>query len=352
MGALTLEGVSKSYGEVTALADLSLEVADGELLTLVGPSGSGKSTALRVVAGLEDVDTGRVRVGERDVTRVRAADRDVGMVFQSFALFPHLSVAGNVGFGLAARGVAAAEREQAVREAAARVGIEPLLGRRPAQLSGGERQRVALARALARRPAVLLLDEPPSNLDAPLRVQTRAELRRLHGEVGTTTVHVTHDQAEALSLGQRVAVLADGVLQQVGEPRAVYDRPANTFVARFLGSPPMNLVTARASGGALVAGSVRLPLPPGPGLGEGEEVVAGFRAEEVHLVGEGRDGFDAVVEQVEEAGHERLWHVRAGEERLACRPARAERAREGERVRLGVVPGAVRLFDPASGAAR
>jgi ABC-type sugar transport system ATPase subunit len=263
------------------------------------------------------------------------------MVFQSFALFPHLTVEENIGFGLAARRTAPAEMRERVREIARRLGLEALLGRRPAQLSGGERQRVALARALTGRPGVLLLDEPLSNLDAQLRATARAELRRVHDETGVTMVYVTHDQAEALSLGDRVGVLRAGGLVQLGTPDEVYDRPATRFVAGFVGTPPMNLLEGRAAGGEVSSGPLRAPLPPGVRLGEGEPVVLGVRPEGLRPAA---DGVAAVVEVAERAGHDRVWHVRAEGVRLAVRPPAGSDARPGDTVRLEVEPSAVRLF--------
>jgi len=352
---LVLDAIEKRYGTVPALAGLSLDVGEGELLALLGPSGSGKSTALRIVAGLEQPDAGRVLIGGRDMTLAAPGQRDVAMVFQSFALFAHLTVRENIGFGLAARRTPAAERERRVREAAEVLDLGALLARRPHALSGGERQRVALARALAGRPAVLLMDEPLSNLDAPLRERARAEIRRLHRETGATVVHVTHDQGEALSLGERVAVLDAGRLRQVGAPDAVYEQPADRVVARFVGSPPMNLVTARVTGGVLRGPDpIVLPLPPGAALADGEEVLAGFRPEGARCpvaLGAG-DAFPAVLDVVEHAGHERLWQLVAGEARVAVRPPREVTAVPGETVGVAVGAGAVRLFDVATGLAR
>src|SRR5688572_31193592 len=245
MADLRYAGVRKDYGEVRALRGLDLDAVDGEFLVLVGPSGCGKSTALRTAAGLEEVTEGSIHIGDRDVTHVRPAERNVSMVFQSYALFPHLSVAENIGFGLKARRVRPGRAKVKVWAAAELVGCDALLERKPYQLSGGERQRVALARALVREPDVFLLDEPLSNLDAQLRVQMRAELKRLHRRVGATMVYVTHDQVEALTMGDRVAVLQDGVVQQVGSPDEIYEQPANRFVGRFIGSPAMNLFPAR-----------------------------------------------------------------------------------------------------------
>ena len=321
---------------------------EGELLAVLGPSGSGKSTLLRIVAGLEDADAGRVRVAGRDVTALAPAARGVAMVFQSFALFPHLTVAENVGFGMAARRTPPAEVRARVGEVARRLGLDGLLARRPSQLSGGERQRVALARALAGRPNVLLLDEPLSNLDAQLRADARAELRRLHAETGATMVYVTHDQAEALSLGDRVGVLRAGALEQLGTPDEVYDRPATRFVAGFVGTPPMNLLEGRVRGGAVEAGPLRIPLARGALPDEGAEVVAGVRPEGLRPA---PGGFEAIVEVAERAGPERIWHVRAGARLLAVRPPQDALARPGDAVRLEPDPAAVRLFDAGDGRA-
>ena len=323
--ALALEAVTKTWeGGATALSSLSLTVEPGELVTVLGPSGSGKSTALRVVAGLETPESGVVRIGDRDVTAVEPSARGVAMVFQSFALFPHLSVEDNIAFGLRARG---ASREEARARAAAvaePLGLEGLLGRRPAQLSGGERQRVALARGLAGEPDVLLLDEPLSNLDARLRAEARAEIRRVQEATGVTTLYVTHDQDEALALGHRVAVLAAGELQQVGTPDDVYDRPANRFVASFVGEPPMNLVDPAVIG------------LDAPGA------VAGFRPEHVSLGGD----VAARLELVERTGHESLWHLDVGGVKVV---ARAAGGRPGDDVRIAVDH--VRLFDAGTGEA-
>ena len=339
---LTLEDVTKRYGELVALDALTLEAQEGELLSVLGPSGSGKTTALRVIAGLERPDSGLVRIAGADMGGVPPARRGVAMVFQGFALFPHLTAAQNVVFGLAARGVEERERQARLRDIAERLHLEPVLARRPAELSGGERQRVALARALVGRPRLLLLDEPLSNLDAPLRARARAELRAAVEASGVTALHVTHDQAEALSLGSRVAVMRAGRLEQVGAPREVYARPASAFVARFVGSPGMNLVDAVVEDGELRAGALRLPLTD-ERLSDGQSVLAGFRAEHVAV---GSEGFPGDLIAVEEAGHERLWQVRVGSLDLAVRPS--VDARVGETVHLSVPAEAVRLFDPES----
>jgi multiple sugar transport system ATP-binding protein len=345
---LELENLSKDYGEGPALDGLSLSVSEGELVTILGPSGSGKTTALRVIAGLERPDEGSVRIAGDDVADVPPAGRGVAMVFQSFALFPHMTVAQNIGFGLRARGTDVEETRRRVSETAEWLGLTRLIDRRPAQLSGGERQRVALARSLVGRPRVLLMDEPLSNLDAKLRVQTRAEIRRLHAELRVTTVYVTHDQGEALSMGSRVALVDCGRLQQYAAPREVYDRPANLFVAGFLGSPPMNLVPARVQADVARAGGVHVPLH-GIEVGEGADVVLGFRAEHVSCPARGPDAFEAVLELSETVGHERVWHLRAGDVALTARPPANAVAAEGDRLRAAVDPAAVRLFHPATG---
>src|SRR5262245_38657520 len=260
MGSVALERVTKRFDDMVAVDDLTLEVADEEFLVLLGPSGCGKSTALRMIAGLEQPTEGTIRIGERVVNHVEPKDRDVAMVFQSYALYPHMTVRRNIEFPLRSRHVDTAERSRLVAEAADSLGLADLLDRKPAQLSGGQRQRVALARAIVRRPQAFLMDEPLSNLDAKLRVQTRAELVELQRRLSATIVYVTHDQVEAMTMGHRIAVLEAGVLQQVGPPQDVYSRPANLFVARFIGSPPMNTVEGQVR---RVGESLAVELPGG-----------------------------------------------------------------------------------------
>ncbi len=279
MSAISLRNVWKTYdGGVDAVRDVSLEVADGEFLVLVGPSGCGKSTLLRAIAGLEPVTGGTIHIGERDVTRVLPPDRDIAMVFQNYALYPHKTVRGNLGFGLRQRGVDRAEIAERVKEIARMLALEELLERRPSQLSGGQRQRVAIGRALVREPSAFLLDEPLSNLDAKLRTSMRSELSRLHDRLGVTTVYVTHDQVEAMTLGDRVVVLRDGVVQQIDTPQALYRTPANLFVAAFIGSPAMNLVGAEADGERIRFAGHELTMPEGAPLhGLRGPVVLGIR---------------------------------------------------------------------------
>jgi multiple sugar transport system ATP-binding protein len=323
---LQLVGVRKAFADAEVLRGLDLEAEEGELLVVLGPSGSGKSTTLRIAAGLEEPTAGSVHIGGRDVTRVPASKRNVAMVFQSYALFPHFDAARNIGFGLSARGMKRDEVERRVREAAELVGVAELLHRRPYELSGGERQGVALARALARDPDVFLLDEPLSNLDAQLRTRTRAELKRLHAELGRTMVYVTHDQVEALTLGDRVAVLERGLVAQVGTPDEVYRRPVDRFVASFVGSPAMNF----------------LPSETAARFGLGVDGEVGVRPEHVRL-GEGEVEGEVVL--VEPAGSEAFVHLDAGGHRLVARVAPEELPEPGSRVRVGIRPADGHRFD-------
>jgi multiple sugar transport system ATP-binding protein len=318
----------KRFGDVAALDGFDLDVRDGELLAVVGPSGCGKSTLLRCIAGLESVDAGTVRIGGRDVTDVRPAARNVSMVFQSYALFPHLTVSENIGFGLVVREEPKREVRSRVEAAARLVDVVHLLGRRPYELSGGERQRVALARALVRRPDVYLLDEPLSNLDAGLRAEMRTELRALHRQVGATTVHVTHDQLEALTLADRIAVVNRGRVHQVGTPDEVYGEPADRFVAGFIGSPAMNFLEPDAA-------RVFLPVPDG--------VVVGVRPEHLRL---GGGAVTTTVQLVEVAGSEAFVHLDRG---LVARLPAEQRPAEGSTVRVAIAADDVHLFDVGTG---
>ena len=347
MARLKFEHVWKSYGGVQALRGVDLDVGEGEFFALVGPSASGKSTVLRVAAGLEEVSRGSIRIGGRDVTAVSPVDRNVAMVFQNYALFPHLNVAENIGFGLTARKVPKEEVEARVQSVGQLVGCEDLLERKPHELSGGERQRVALARALARDPDVFLLDEPLSNLDAQLRVQMRVELKRLHQRVGTTTVFVTHDQVEALTLGERVGVLRRGVIEQVGTPDQIYRRPANRFVAGFIGTPSMNFMPAALDGGALRAGPFAIGLPSDAGPLT-DRLEAGIRPEHLRVSHE-NEGIAGRVEVVEVAGNETFVHARVDEQTLVARGGPELRPSVGETVYLEPAPGSVYVFDAESG---
>ena len=373
MPAITLEKLTKVYPTgIRALDSLDLDVGDREFVVLVGPSGCGKTTALRMVAGLETITDGTVRLGGRVVNGVSPRQRDVAMVFQNYALYPHLSVYENIGFALTNKKVPKAERDRRVRDTAEILGLSGLLRRKTTQLSGGQRQRVAMGRAIVREPAVFLMDEPLSNLDAKLRVQMRAEVLRVHNEIGAATLYVTHDQVEAMTMGDRVAVLLDGVLQQYGTPRELYDRPANVFVATFIGSPEMNLYEASldASGG-LVLGSQRLPAPRLAGLAAqaGRKVIMGVRPEELTTGGSGEAALAADVRMVEPLGSE--LHVffsidapEAGGKSAAdtgllagqryngiARLDPRSGVRVGSRVTFGVDTSRLRFFDPDTGLA-
>ena len=355
MASIALEQIQKQYPNgFVAARDLTLHVEDGELLVLVGPSGSGKSTVLRMIAGLEKPTGGTIHIGDRDVTRLPPQARDIAMVFQSYALYPHMTVGENMSFGLRLRhepADAVARRVSAVAES---LGLAHLLDRKPAQLSGGQRQRVALGRAIIREPRAFLFDEPLSNLDAQLRVETRAELARLHRRLGATMVYVTHDQVEAMTLGTRVAVLKDGVLQQVAPPMELYRHPANQFVAGFIGSPAMNFVrgtVARAgSECSFRAPGIRLPVPCGGTPAEGD-VVLGVRPQDIALDGSDGAGARAVVSLVEPLGSEQIVHLAAeegGPDLVAVTSSEQPLAVDA-RVGLHVPPGAVHLFHPQTG---
>jgi ABC-type sugar transport system ATPase subunit len=353
VATLSFRGVDKCYGAVEALRGLDLDVADGEIVTIVGPSGCGKSSALRVAAGLEAVSAGSVHIGERDVTQLAPAERNVSMVFQNYALFPHLSVAENIGFGLRVRKVPKAHAAGRVADAARTVGCGELLDRRPFELSGGERQRVALARALVREPDVFLLDEPLSNLDAQLRVQMRAELQRLHLSIGATMLYVTHDQVEALTLGHRVAVLRAGVVQQFATPDEIYWRPANRFVATFVGSPSMNVVPAAVAGGEIHAGPFRVPLDGEHALA-GRALEIGVRPEHLDLCSESdarRSGaVAAVVQFVEVAGNEAFIHVVADSTALIVKTTGDIRPAPGATLHVAIPRDRLYVFDTISDA--
>ncbi|MEJ2857372.1 MULTISPECIES: ABC transporter ATP-binding protein [unclassified Saccharothrix] len=343
---------------VRAVDELSLDVADGEFLVLVGPSGSGKSTALRMLAGLEDVDEGAIKIGGKDVTNVPPKGRDIAMVFQSYALYPHMTVAENMGFALKLRGVNKAEIKNKVAEAAKMLDLTKYLDRKPKALSGGQRQRVAMGRAIVREPSVFLMDEPLSNLDAKLRVETRANIAALQQRLGTTTIYVTHDQVEAMTMGHRVAVLKDGLLQQCDTPRALYDKPANAFVAGFIGSPAMNLKTVPLTAEGAKLDGVVVPLERralDAAAGEGlSEVTFGIRPESLALVSSNEHGMEMVVELVEELGADALVHgaVRIGDssERFVVRVDGRTPPTLGQTVKVAVRDSTeVHLFHPESG---
>lgn len=342
-------GAAKSFGSTVALAPLDLHVPDGKFLAVLGPSGCGKTTALRVLAGLEAPSGGSVLLGDRDVTRLEPRDRDIAMVFQSYALYPHKSVADNIGYPLKVRKVAAGERRQRVQSVAELLGIEQLLARMPRQLSGGQRQRVALARAMIREPQAFLLDEPLSNLDAQLRVQMRAEIRRLQREIGVTTLYVTHDQVEAMTMADLIAVMRDGHLQQLASPAEIYDAPANLFVAKFCGSPPMNVVEGAVTASTFehAAGRIRLP-----GSMHTGRVALGFRPEHARLVSPGTpDSLTGEIYVVEPLGNETIVSLKVAEDRVMLRVAADFDRPVGERCAVLPDPAHLHLFDSESGVA-
>jgi multiple sugar transport system ATP-binding protein len=345
--SLTISRLNKYFGGNHVVKDLSLTVAPGEFLVLLGPSGCGKTTGLRMIAGLEAADSGQIILGDSDVTHVLPKYRDVAMVFQSYALYPHKTVAENIGFPLKVRGVDRATMERAVREAAAQVHMVDYLDRYPRQLSGGQRQRVALARAIVRRPAVFLMDEPLSNLDAKLRGYMRAELKHMQHELGVTTVYVTHDQVEAMTLAHRVAIMDHGVLQQIGTPREVYENPANLFVAGFMGAPPMNFVQGRIEQGRFVGPGLALPVAGESGA---RDAVLGFRPEDARVVAAGAGLFDATVFAAELTGDVTLVTLTLGEDTVAIKMPKEYEADFDSRVAVDFAPARGFLFDAASGA--
>jgi multiple sugar transport system ATP-binding protein len=350
MAAVQYERARREFGPVVAVDELSLDIADGEFMVLVGPSGSGKTTALRLLAGLEPLTGGHIRIGGRVVDALPPRERDIAMVFQDYALYPQMSVRQNLAFGLRIRKLSKGEIKRRVESAASVLGLEKLLDRKPRELSGGQRQRVALGRALVRDPQVFLMDEPLSNLDAQLRAQTRGEIRRLQREVGTTTVYVTHDQVEAMTMGDRIAIMRDGVLEQVGDPDTVYARPANTFVAGFIGSPAMGLTRVGVDGGSLVLGDARLPV--GGGADGRSEVVLGVRPEHTRVWEDGADlvgPVDGRVEYAESLGRETLVGVVApGESRFVVVIDGLVQVEPGSSLRFGLRRGWLYLFDAES----
>jgi multiple sugar transport system ATP-binding protein len=361
MAGVRLDKIRKVYpnGHV-AVSEASFDIADGELLVLVGPSGCGKTTLLRMIAGLEDISGGELWIGDRVVNDIAPKDRDIAMVFQNYALYPHMTVAENLGFGLRLRGQPKSEIDRRVAESAAKLGLSERLTSRPAALSGGQRQRVALGRALVRDPAVFLLDEPLSNLDAKLRLSMRVEIGRLHRELGATMIYVTHDQIEAMTLGQRIVVLNGGVIQQIDTPMNLYDRPANLFVAGFLGSPAMNLWTGtleQSDGFTLRTPSVSLPLGPLAPTGAlaghlGRQVVMGIRPEDLQPVADGTPAafprLKAFVDVVEPVGNEVFLNMRGAEGELVSRAPPQAASHPGGEIELAFDPARAHYFDAAT----
>jgi multiple sugar transport system ATP-binding protein len=354
MASVTFDHVTKAYADdVLAVNDLDLLIKDGEFLVLVGPSGCGKTTALRCLAGLEEITAGQIKIDERIVNRVPSKDRNIAMVFQSYALYPHMTVYDNLAFGLKLLKTPKHEIKRRVEEAAKILNLERFLDRKPKALSGGQRQRVALGRAIVREPAAFLMDEPLSNLDAKLRVQTRAEILRIQQNLGTTTVYVTHDQVEAMTMGDRIAVMRDGILQQVGPPPELYTRPVNKFVAAFIGSPAMNFAMVRAEDGTLKLGSARLELTgrhaKAASERKGRDLEIGFRPEDLEIANGTSDGvvrFPAKVDVVEYLGNQELLHADAeGNDIVALVPS-DKQVKVGDNVEFTIPTEKLHLFDP------
>jgi len=351
MASVTFDHVTKRFaGGTVAVKDLSLEVRDTEFMVLVGPSGCGKSTALRMLAGLEEITEGEIRIGDTVVNEMPPRDRDIAMVFQSYALYPHMTVHDNMAFGLRMRGMDRADIERRVEHAANILELGPLLKRKPRQLSGGQRQRVALGRAIVREPQAFLLDEPLSNLDAKLRVQTRIELQKQHRALRATFIYVTHDQVEAMTMGDRIAVMRDGVLQQVAPPREIYDRPANMYVAGFIGSPTMNFVAVTVEGRTAKAAGFAVELPSAPGV---QRAVLGVRPEAMteKPAAEGHSTLDMTVEVTEILGADQFVYGAVGGDAITARLDPQVKVAPGDHLRLSVDTRRLHLFEPASGLA-
>jgi multiple sugar transport system ATP-binding protein len=352
MAGLSIQGVRKNFGALEVLKSIDVELEDGGFLVLLGPSGCGKSTLLSIIAGLEPLSGGQVLIGGRNVNNVHPKDRNIAMVFQSYALYPTMKVERNIGFGLEMRKVPAPQRRAAVQKAAQLLQIEHLLDRKPAQLSGGQRQRVAMGRAIVRAPDLFLFDEPLSNLDAKLRVEMRTEIKRLHSRLGTTIVYVTHDQIEAMTLGTKVAVMKNGVIQQLADPQTIYDQPANLFVAGFIGSPNMNFLRGtlmRARRGlALRHGDQVLALPQAHAEAQthvGKKVIAGIRPESFGTAGNAAE-ISGTVELVEPTGADTLVIVNAGGQMITARLGARERPALGQAITLALETSGISLFDP------
>ena len=364
MASVTYDHVTKKFGEVFAVNDLNLDIKDKEFLVLVGPSGCGKTTALRLLAGLEEISSGDIRIGDRVVNDVAPKDLDIAMVFQSYALYPHMSVYDNMAFGLRLRKTPKADIDKRVTQAADILGIRDLLQRKPKQLSGGQRQRVALGRAIVREPKVFLMDEPLSNLDAKLRVQTRAEISKLHQRLETTFIYVTHDQTEAMTMGSRIAVMKNGILQQLDTPQKLYDFPSNTFVAGFIGSPSMNFFDAKVGGSRenpmLDAGSFQMPVPPDRRVlvadYTGRNVVLGIRPEDLHdreFVPGQMNGapISAQVDVMEPMGSEIYLYLMAGNSQFVARVDPRSQGRPGKAMDVMVNLDHVHVFNKEDGLA-
>jgi multiple sugar transport system ATP-binding protein len=355
MSTVTFEKAQRWYAgtDAPAVASLDLEIRDGEFMVLVGPSGCGKSTTLRMLAGLEEVDEGRVWIGDRDVTDVPPKDRDIAMVFQNYALYPHMTVAENMGFALKMAKVSSAERERRVKDAAKLLGLTEYLKRKPKALSGGQRQRVAMGRAIVRNPQVFCMDEPLSNLDAKMRVQTRTDIAKLQADLGVTTVYVTHDQIEAMTMGDRVAVMNLGVLQQVDAPLELYDKPVNLFVAGFIGSPQMNLIQAKADDGQARLGRYTVPVDPTSAHRMAGDITVGVRPEAWRIVSAEEGGLPIDVTVVEELGADAFVYgtsdVEGTPHNVVVRVSGRDAVRKGDVIHVTTDPHSVHVFDTTTG---
>jgi len=355
MAEIRFEGAQRWYpgADKPAVPGIDLEIKDGEFMVLVGPSGCGKSTTLRMLAGLEEVDGGTIHIGDKDVTHAAPKDRDIAMVFQNYALYPHMTVAENMAFALKMSKVPKAEQQQRVADAARILGLTEYLERKPKALSGGQRQRVAMGRAIVRNPQVFCMDEPLSNLDAKMRVQTRTDIAKLQADLGVTTVYVTHDQVEAMTMGDRVAVMKDGVIQQVDTPLALYDKPANIFVAGFIGSPQMNLMEGTADGGELKLGSYRVPVDPTAARKMTGLITVGVRPENWRVVGDSDGGLPVSVTVVEELGSDAFVYgqceVEGTPSNVIIRVAGRHHPSKGETLYVTTDPAHVHVFDAATG---
>jgi multiple sugar transport system ATP-binding protein len=346
MAAVSLNGVRKAFGTTAVVHGVDIAIEDGEFCVLVGPSGCGKSTLLRMIAGLENISGGEIRIGGRVVNHVHPKERDIAMVFQNYALYPHMTVAANMGFSLALRGESRSVIDERVRKAAGILDLTPYLERYPRQLSGGQRQRVAMGRAIVRDPQVFLFDEPLSNLDAKLRVAMRTEIKELHQRLKTTTIYVTHDQIEAMTMADKIVVMHDGLVEQIGAPLELYDRPANRFVAGFIGSPAMNFIPGKARGGRVAIAGDGYSVAAGEKLEENREVVLGIRPEHLEIAA---DGFEVEVVVVEPTGSETQLFARLGGQEIAAVFRERHEFVPGQRIRLRPRADCLHLFDPSSG---
>ncbi len=357
MSGVKLENIVKAYGEIEVVHGVGLEVAEKEFVVLVGPSGCGKSTTLRMIAGLEEITSGELTIDDRVVNRVAPKDRDVAMVFQNYALYPHLNVAENIAFGLRIRKESKEHIDASVKEVGTILGLEPYLERRPADLSGGQRQRVAMGRAIVRRPKVFLFDEPLSNLDAKLRTQMRAEIKRLHKRLGVTSIYVTHDQIEAMTLADRIVVMRDGYIEQIGTPMELFRNPVNAFVAGFLGSPPMNQIRAKVANGSngpvAQIGPQELPLAPLDELNNcvGREIIVGVRPEFAEITSSDTDQQIKIeLDLVETLGSEALLHATLGEDQIVLRTGTLDGVTDlNEATGFTIKPELIKIFDGETG---